>query len=96
MICCATIVFSGRVQGVGFRAHVKRLADSMGVKGTVENLDDGTVRAVVEAATSAGIENFCLQVKKKAFPWIIEVKSAEILEQFEKKEPEFSDFKILF
>lgn len=35
----------GRVQGVGFRAFTKKIADTMRVKGTVRNLPDGTVEA---------------------------------------------------
>ena len=33
----------GRVQGVGFRAFVQRVADSIGVRGWARNRDDGTV-----------------------------------------------------
>jgi acylphosphatase len=42
------IVVSGRVQGVGFRAFVKRNAAMLGVKGYVRNLNDGKVHAVLE------------------------------------------------
>lgn len=35
---------SGRVQGVGFRSCVKRIAGKLNVKGVVMNLPDGTVR----------------------------------------------------
>lgn len=33
----------GRVQGVGFRYRAKACADSIGVTGYVENMEDGTV-----------------------------------------------------
>jgi acylphosphatase len=39
------IVVSGRVQGVGFRAFVQRLADELGVTGWVRNRADGSVEA---------------------------------------------------
>ena len=39
---------SGRVQGVGFRAFVKRKADMLGLKGFVRNLPDGRVEVVAE------------------------------------------------
>ena len=37
------VLYSGRVQGVGFRYSVKRLATGFGVTGWVRNLPDGTV-----------------------------------------------------
>jgi acylphosphatase len=54
------VVFSGRVQGVGFRAFVAGEAARTGVEGWVRNRRDGTVEAVfsgipdaVEAAVAA-------------------------------------------
>jgi acylphosphatase len=44
-----TIFFSGRVQGVGFRFSANAIAQRLQVKGTVENLDDGRVKIIVEA-----------------------------------------------
>jgi acylphosphatase len=41
-------VVHGRVQMVGFRAFVIRHAGEIGLSGTVRNLDDGTVEAVLE------------------------------------------------
>jgi len=43
-----TARFTGRVQGVGFRATTVRLSKDFIVAGTVKNLDDGSVRLVVE------------------------------------------------
>ncbi len=40
------ILIAGRVQGVGFRACVKRIADSLIVSGEVMNLADGRVRVL--------------------------------------------------
>jgi acylphosphatase len=40
------VVFSGRVQGVGFRAHVEDVAARTLVGGWVRNRRDGTVEAV--------------------------------------------------
>ena len=39
------VVFSGRVQGVGFRATLRRLAEDAAIRGWVRNEPDGTVRA---------------------------------------------------
>lgn len=38
------IVVVGRVQGVGFRACVRRMATDMKIRGTVMNLPDGKVQ----------------------------------------------------
>lgn len=51
------ILFSGRVQKVGFRSCVKKTADSVGLTGEVENLADGRVRALV-TGEEALIEKF--------------------------------------
>ena len=42
------IVYSGRVQGVGFRWQVKNVSESFEVTGFVRNLSDGTVELLVE------------------------------------------------
>lgn len=42
------VIFSGRVQGVGFRATTARIAQKFEVEGFVQNLDDGTVRMEAE------------------------------------------------
>lgn len=43
-----TAHFTGRVQGVGFRATAADLAARYDVTGTVENLRDGRVRLIAE------------------------------------------------
>jgi TRAP-type C4-dicarboxylate transport system substrate-binding protein len=50
------VVFSGRVQGVGFRAHVEDMAARTVVGGWVRNRRDGTVEAIF--AGDAKAENF--------------------------------------
>ena len=42
------VYFSGKVQGVFFRANTKEKAQEFGVKGWVKNLIDGRVEAVFE------------------------------------------------
>ena len=44
----ARALFSGRVQGVGFRYTVCRMAEGTDVKGYVRNLHDGDVEVVAE------------------------------------------------
>jgi len=41
-------LISGKVQGVGFRAWTKRIADQMGICGWVRNLKDGRVEALAQ------------------------------------------------
>lgn len=40
---CREIRVKGRVQGVNFRYHTKLAAQKLGIMGTVQNCDDGTV-----------------------------------------------------
>lgn len=44
----AHVIFSGRVQGVFFRANTERKAVELGVYGWVKNLPDRSVEAVFE------------------------------------------------
>ena len=56
------IYFSGRVQGVGFRAATQRLARGSGVCGYVQNLTDGRVE-VFATAEAATIDRLILRLK---------------------------------
>jgi acylphosphatase len=51
------VVYSGRVQGVGFRFTVKMVANGFEVTGTVRNLPDGRVEMIAEGAR-AELEEF--------------------------------------
>ena len=44
----ATILVRGRVQGVGYRAFVRRHALDLGLAGHAENLPDGRVEVLLE------------------------------------------------
>ena len=46
----ATILVSGKVQGVFFRVSAMGEAQRLGLVGTVQNLPDGLVEAVVEGS----------------------------------------------
>jgi acylphosphatase len=46
------IVYSGRVQGVGFRMTARRIARRYKVSGFVRNLSNGTVEVVVAGAAN--------------------------------------------
>ena len=48
MLICKKVLFSGQVQGVGFRWTTRRVAAAFRVAGYVRNLSDGRVELVVE------------------------------------------------
>lgn len=58
------IIFSGRVQGVGFRHRVFKIAEELGVKGTVQNLSDGSVEVIALAAQET-LEEFLERVRSQ-------------------------------
>lgn len=46
------ILFSGQVQGVGFRWTTERIASRLALRGFVRNLPDGRVEAVVAGSAT--------------------------------------------
>jgi acylphosphatase len=48
MTVCKRVVYSGRVQGVGFRYTAQQLAAGYAVAGHVRNCPDGDVELIVE------------------------------------------------
>ena len=56
-------LISGRVQGVGFRAHAQRWAQRLSVMGWVRNLVDGRVEVIAQAAQSVLVE-FEIQLRR--------------------------------
>ncbi len=60
-------IVDGRVQGVGYRAHVVRLASRFPVAGTVANLEDGTVRVGAQGPREE-VEAFLAEVLVPAWP----------------------------
>ncbi|MBF0490600.1 MAG: acylphosphatase [Candidatus Omnitrophica bacterium] len=59
----AHVIFSGTVQGVGFRYTAQRMAGSLRLTGWVKNLSDGRVELVAEG-TREQIENFLYKLDK--------------------------------
>lgn len=64
MIVRATLIIHGRVQGVGFRAAARAIATDMKITGFVENLPDGTVKAVAEAEKDV-LEKFIKRIRER-------------------------------
>ena len=62
MIVRATIIFTGTVQGVGFRYTTVTVARNFDVTGWVRNESDGTVKCVVEGEP-AEIDRFIAAVQ---------------------------------
>ncbi|MGF1578898.1 MAG: acylphosphatase [Gemmataceae bacterium] len=48
MMVCKKVIFSGRVQGVGFRHTTQALSKNHAVEGYVRNVADGTVEMVAQ------------------------------------------------
>ncbi|MCX6989969.1 MAG: acylphosphatase [Chlamydiae bacterium] len=58
------IIVRGKVQGVGFRANVKRIAELVGVHGRVSNLSDGSVEIYAQGS-SEKLNALLEQVKER-------------------------------
>jgi acylphosphatase len=58
------LIYSGRVQGVGFRYTVHSLASRVPVTGYVQNLPDGTVELVAEGEADQ-VEAFLATVAER-------------------------------
>ncbi|WP_052747705.1 carbamoyltransferase HypF [Geoglobus ahangari] len=82
------ITVTGRVQGVGFRPFIYRLATSMGLRGYVKNVGDGTVEIVVDGSAERFVER--MRGEKPPMAVIERV----VIEEFGPAE-EFSGFSII-
>lgn len=56
------VVFSGQVQGVGFRYTVNRTAEYFSVSGYVQNLWDGDVELIAEGSPQM-LNNFLVAIR---------------------------------
>ena len=56
------VLYSGRVQGVGFRYMRWTVASGFDIVGTVRNLPDGRVELIAEGA-KAELESFCQAIR---------------------------------
>lgn len=57
-------VVRGDVQGVGFRATAKYIADRKGLNGTARNLQDGSVEIVLDGPRAA-LEQFLRDIEQR-------------------------------
>lgn len=81
---------SGRVQMIMFRDFAKRKADSLGLTGTAENLNDGSVFVVAEGEEEK-LQKFLGYLKKG--PLFARVERID--ENWLSFAGEFNDFKII-
>lgn len=84
------VIYSGRVQGVGFRYTVKSLTPGFEITGTVRNLPDGTVELVAEGAREE-LEAFRAAVRDSGLACFIERES----EQWSEARGGFRGFEIV-
>ena len=84
------IIFVGRVQGVGFRFTVHRIAIRHKLAGLVRNLPDGTVEMLAQG--SAENIDDCINDIKESFVGYIK----ETTINNTPAEPKYKDFKITF
>jgi acylphosphatase len=83
------VLYSGRVQGVGFRYTVKTLVAGYDVVGTVCNLPDGRVELVVEGAEDE-LKAFQQAVRDSGLGGLIKDEQAE----WRPAEGQFAGFEI--
>lgn len=84
-------IVEGRVQGVGFRWFVERVAMRLGLVGWVKNDADGSVETIAEGE-SASIEEFIAELWRG--PSSASVFDVKIIE--EAPRGEFDSFRIVF
>ncbi len=84
------IIFTGRVQGVGFRFTAHRIAGLNQLKGYVRNLSDGSVEMLAQGYTE-DIDD-CIKNIKESFAGYIKDTQIEELPL----DPRYKDFKISF
>jgi acylphosphatase len=85
----AHILYSGMVQGVGFRYTTQRIAASLGLKGWVRNLRDGQVEILAEGKKDK-IEALMNELGAHFGSYIRDQHST-----FQNSQGEFKDFQII-
>jgi acylphosphatase len=76
------IIVSGKVQGVGFRNSVYRIATRHGVAGHVRNLHNGTVEIIACADEEIIIEGFLEMVRMVRAPARVDRIESKIVTDF--------------
>lgn len=85
-----SVHFSGRVQGVGFRATTQQLARRLGLSGWVKNLTDGRVEAAVQGP-AGDVDRLLRDLREHFGQGIKDIESRQIEPQ-----PESDGFQIKY
>ena len=83
-----TVLFTGHVQGVGFRYATMQVAREFEVSGYVSNLTDGRVRLEIEGEARE-VTDFVAAVEERMHGYIRKTER-----ESERREPELSGFEI--
>ena len=86
---CLRLEIYGRVQGVFFRANVKKIADDKGVVGWIKNNTDGSV-SVLAQGEEEKLNEFILKIKNS--PGASKVEN--IKTKWSESNEEFKDFRV--
>ena len=84
------LVIEGRVQGVGYRYSTKMKAESLGIRGSVQNLRDGSVFVTAQGEK---------EVMDSFVRWCYKGPPGAIVRNIEKiqgKTEEFREFRVLY
>ena len=84
------LFIEGKVQGVGYRYSAKIKAESMGIRGNVQNLRDGSVFVTAQGEKEA-MDNFVRWCYKGPPDAIV-----KNVEKVKGKTDELSEFKVLY
>lgn len=84
------IIFTGRVQGIGFRFTALNIASRYALTGHVRNLTDGTVEMIAQGPPD-DIDSCVADIKDSLEDYVTDTKVNEI-----PLSPQYKDFKITF
>ena len=84
------IIFSGRVQGVGFRFTAHRMAGRHGLTGYVRNLPNGTVEMLAQGPAH-DIDDCIRDIQDSLAGHVRETRAVDV-----PPDPTYTDFRITF
>jgi acylphosphatase len=73
------VIYTGRVQGVGFRYSAKQVASGFDVTGWIKNLDDGTVEMQVMASNPDELDAFLADILESSLGSLIKDSEVSII-----------------